>query len=117
VFKLFAGGPLGSGKQWLSWVHLDDVAGSALHALDDPKLSGPVNVVAGTVRQVDFARTLGDVLKRPSWLPVPALALRLGVGELAEYLLHGRRVVPAALRNAGYSFRLAGLDEALAACL
>jgi uncharacterized protein (TIGR01777 family) len=114
LFRRFAGGPIGSGRQWMSWVHVEDVAGAVLRALDGD-LAGPVNVVAGNARQADFARTLGDVLKRPSWLPVPAIALRLAVGELAEYLLHGRRVVPAALEKVGHAWRHPDLAGALAA--
>ena len=114
-FKAFFGGPVGSGHQWFSWVHLDDVVGAYLAALDGT-LSGPVNVVApGTVRQRDFARALGDALHRPSWAAVPAFALRLMVGELAEYLLHGRRAVPAALEQAGYRFQHPDAAKALVA--
>lgn len=112
-FKLFAGGPMGSGRQWLSWIHLDDAVGGILYALDH-ELRGPINLVGASTRQREFARALGSALHRPSWLPVPAFALRVAVGELAEYLLHGRRVVPIALQSAGYRFRYAGLAEALA---
>jgi NAD dependent epimerase/dehydratase family enzyme len=99
----------------MSWVHVDDVAGACLHALDGAELRGPINVVAGNHYQADFARTLGDVLKRPSWLPVPAVALRLAVGELAEYLLHGRRVQPAVLAQSGYLWKYPELAGALEA--
>jgi uncharacterized protein len=113
-FRLFVGGPVGSGKQWMSWVHLADVVGSYLFVFDTPHLSGPVNVVApGAVRQRELARAIGRTLHRPSWLPVPAPALRLAVGPVAEYLLHGRRVVPAALEAAGYRFCYPDLAPAL----
>jgi uncharacterized protein (TIGR01777 family) len=115
LFKMFAGGPIGDGRQWLAWVHVDDVAGAYLHALDREDISGPVNVVAGSERQGDFAHALGDALKRPSWLPVPGVALRVAVGELAEYLLHGRRVLPGVLERTGYAFKHASLASALAA--
>jgi len=115
LFRRFAGGPIGSGRQWMSWVHVDDVAGACLHALDTEGVRGPVNVVAGNQRQADFARALGDVLKRPSWLPVPAVALRLAVGELADYLLHGRVVAADVLARSGYAFKHPELSAALAA--
>jgi uncharacterized protein (TIGR01777 family) len=115
IFKSFAGGPLGDGRQWFSWIHVDDVVGAYLHAADRDALSGPVNVVAGSTRQAEFARALGDALKRPSWLPVPGFALRVAIGELADYLLHGRRVVPAALEESGYEFSRPALVDALAA--
>jgi uncharacterized protein (TIGR01777 family) len=113
-FRLFLGGPVGSGEQWTSWVHIDDVVGATLLAIDRETIRGPINMVAASVRQRDFASALGDALKRPAWLPVPSLALRLLVGELAEYLVHGRRVVPAALEAAGYTFRHADLRGAIA---
>jgi uncharacterized protein (TIGR01777 family) len=113
-FKLFLGGPVGSGQQWLSWIHLDDVVGGYLLALDRD-LRGPINLVTASVRQREFAAALGDALKRPSWLPVPGLALRAAVGELAEHLIHGRRIEPAALGHAGYRWTRPDLAEALAA--
>jgi uncharacterized protein len=115
-FKLFVGGKLGSGRQWTSWIHLDDVVGGYLHALDHAELDGPVNLVApGNVRNAELARALGKRLGRPSWLPVPGLAIKAAAGELAEYVLNGRRCVPAALERAGYAFRHPELDGALAA--
>jgi hypothetical protein len=106
AFRGFVGGKLGSGRQWVSWIHLDDVIGAYQFALDTPALSGPVNLVApGRLRNAEFARQLGGALGRPSWLPVPGPALRLAVGGLAEYLLGGRPAVPAALLRAGYTFR------------
>jgi uncharacterized protein (TIGR01777 family) len=113
-FKLFAGGPLGSGRQWLSWVSLEDVVGAYLHVLKHDEVTGAVNLVApGAVRQRDFARALGHELGRPSWAPVPGFALKLAVGGLAEYLLHGRRVVPTVLSRSGYAFRHADVAAAL----
>lgn len=114
-FKLFAGGRIGSGKQWMSWVHLADVIGAILFALDDPRVKGPANVVAPEpVRNRAFARALGKALSRPSWLPVPAFALRAAVGEFSDHLLHGRRAVPRALTDWGYRFRFPDVDAALA---
>jgi hypothetical protein len=115
-FKLFAGGPIGSGKQWIAWIHVDDLVGAYVAALDG--LDGPINAVAPTcVHQKELARALGKALGRPSWLPVPTPALRLAVGELAEYLVHGRRVAPAALEKAGYAFKHPELAGALAASI
>ncbi len=114
AFRFFAGGRLGSGRQWMSWVHLDDVVGAYLFALDTPELSGPVNLVApGRLRNREFARRLGRALHRPSVIPTPARALRLALGDFAEYLLHGRPAVPRALVSAGYAFRRPELDPAL----
>lgn len=117
-FKLFAGGRIGSGEQWFSWIHLDDAVAAYLAAIDDERYSGPINLVApGVVRNRDLSRALGKALGRPSWLPVPAFALRAAVGELAEYLLEGRRVVPAALERLGFRFAHPDLPGALAASL
>ena len=106
AFRCYAGGRIGSGRQWMSWIHLDDAVGAYLHALDTGTLSGPVNLVApGRLRNAEFARQLGQSLGRPSWLPVPGPVIRLAVGGLAEYLLAGRPAVPAALLRSGYTFR------------
>lgn len=114
-FRLFAGGPLGSGRQWVSWVHLEDAVRAYLFALDEDTLRGPVNLVAPEpVRAKRLARALGRALRRPSWLPVPGFALEAVAGELAEYLLHGRRAVPAALQAHGFSFRHGDVEAALA---
>jgi len=105
AFRNFAGGRIGHGRQWMSWIHLDDAVGAYQLALDS-SLAGPVNLVApGRLRNADFARQLGSALGRPSWLPVPGRVLRLAVGGLADYLLAGRPAVPAALVRAGYTFR------------
>ena len=116
-FKMFAGGPIGSGKQMFSWIHADDLVAVALLALDQP-LSGPVNAVApNAVSNEELARTLGRVLGRPSWLRVPAAALRLRFGEGATPLLTGQRAVPAALQARGHSFRYPTLSDALVEAL
>jgi uncharacterized protein (TIGR01777 family) len=112
-FKLGAGGPLGSGRQWWPWVHIDDVTGTVLHALSSA-VEGPVNVTAPEpVRQVDLARALGGALHRPALLPVPAFALRLALGEVATELLYSRRALPERLAASGYRFKQPGLDGAL----
>jgi len=108
-------GPLGSGDQWMSWIALDDVLGVLHHLLAHTEISGPVNTVTpAPVRNRDFAHTLGDVLGRPAVLPVPAFALKLLFGEMAEAtLLASTRVVPTALEASGYQFRYPTLDAAL----
>jgi hypothetical protein len=113
-FKLFAGGRIGSGRQWMAWIHLDDAVAAYLAALDDARYRGPINLVTDSIRNAAFSKELGGVLHRPSWLPVPAFALRAAVGELAETLLNGRRVVPAKLRELGFTWKHPELREALA---
>jgi NAD dependent epimerase/dehydratase family enzyme len=86
-------------------------------AVHDDRYRGPINLVTDSVRNRDFSRALGAALHRPSWLPVPGLAVKAAAGELAEYLLHGRRVVPAKLRALGFAWKHPALDEALASAL
>lgn len=113
-FKLFAGGPVGSGRQWFSWIHIEDAVRGYLFAIDEPALSGPVNLSAPEpVRFDTFTRALGNALHRPSWLRVPGFAVKAAFGELGEYLLHGRRAVPAALLAHGFEFRYPALPDAL----
>lgn len=117
-FKLFVGGPVGDGRQWFPWVHLADVVGATLWALDHDDLRGPVNVTAPEpVRFRDFAEALGRRLHRPSWLPVPAFALRLALGQMAEVVVTGQRAVPAALLANGYAFKFPRVAEAIAAAV
>jgi uncharacterized protein (TIGR01777 family) len=113
-FRLLIGGPLGSGAQWVSWIHLEDEVRLVLWALDNPAVSGPVNAVAPVpVRNRDLAREVGSALSRPSVLPAPAFALRLLLGEFADTLLSGQRVVPVAARRIGFTWRYPHLREAL----
>ena len=114
-FKLGAGGVLGSGGQYMSWIAIDDVVGIALHALADDALSGPVNAVAPrAVTNREFTRTLGKVLRRPTILPAPAFALRIALGEMADaLLLASTRVDPAALRSTAFEFQHPELEGAL----
>lgn len=114
-FRLGLGGPLGSGAQWVSWISVDDLVGVILHAIVTETLKGPLNAVAPTpVTNRDLARTLGRVLGRPALLPVPAVALRLMLGEMAEEtVLASARVEPARLRASGYVFRHPMLEDAL----
>ncbi len=114
-FRLFVGGPLGSGTQWMPWIHLDDVLGIILKAIRDPALEGPVNVSApGIVRMSEFCRELARVLNRPSWFPVPSFVMRLLLGEMSVVVLSGQRVIPRKALDAGYAFRYPDLPSALA---
>ena len=113
-FTLGLGGPVGSGRQWMSWVHRADVVGLILHALDQPAAAGALNATAPEpLPNRDFARTLGAVLRRPALVPVPALALRLAFGEMATVLLGSQRVLPARTEASGYRFRFPALEPAL----
>ena len=116
AFKVGAGGPMGSGKQWFPWVHMADVLGLVEWALSTESLSGPVNVVApGVVRQADFAKGLARQLRRPSFMPAPAFAMKLAFPGLAEEgLLASARVQPKAALDSGYRFRFPELAPALA---
>jgi len=117
-FKFFVGGPLGSGKQWMSWIHLDDEIGLIVFLVNHPTASGPINATApNPVTMKEFCKTLGGVLHRPSWAPVPAFALRLLLGEMADILLTGQRVLPAKTQGLGYGFKYPDLRQALQACL
>ncbi len=115
-FRLFVGGPLGNGRQWFPWIHLDDLVAVYRLAIDDQSLVGPVNAVAPQqLRQREAARAFGAVLHRPAILPAPALAIRVALGEQADLLLHGRRAVSSKLD--GLAFRYPELESALAAAL
>ncbi len=114
LFRLGLGGKMGSGRQYLSWVHRDDTVGLLLFALEQPELRGPVNVTAPEpVTNADFARALGAALHRPAVLPVPAFALKVAVGEMSEAVLGGQRVLPRRAQEAGYRFQHPDLPEAL----
>ena len=115
IFRLGIGGPLGSGKQWMSWIAMPDLLGVISLALDREGVEGPVNVVApAPVRNRDFARALGRVLGRPALIPAPAPALKLLLGEMAEEaLLSSARVEPARLSTLGYGFRFRDLEGTL----
>ena len=117
-FQWGLGGPLGSGRQWMSWIHRDDVIGLIRLALEDARVSGALNATAPTpVTMRELTSTLGRVLRRPAILPVPAAALTLLLGEMAHLLLTGQRVVPAKAQQMGYPFRYPTLEAALSACL
>jgi len=115
AFRLGLGGPVGSGRQWWPWIAMDDVVGAVLHALDQPGVAGPVNLVSPCqVRSREFAATVGRVLRRPAVVPLPAFAARLALGEMADgLLLASARVRPAVLESAGYAFEVPSLDAAI----
>ena len=113
-FKLFTGGPLGSGKQWFPWIHRDDVINIILYSLQNKDTTGPLNVTApNPVTMNNFCKTLGHVLSRPSWMPVPALALKLLLGEMSELLLNGQNVIPERALQLGYKFKYPLLEDTL----
>jgi uncharacterized protein (TIGR01777 family) len=113
-FRLGVGGRLGTGKQWMSWIALDDLVSLLEFAIEDAALSGPVNAVApNPVTNAAFTRELAAAVHRPAILPVPAFALKILFGEMSEILLGGQRVIPQAALRAGFQFRYAGLGEAL----
>ena len=114
IFKLGGGGRIGSGRQYWSWIALDDVVGAVLHALTTDSLSGPVNVtVPDPPTNIEYTKTLGRVLGRPTVFPLPAPAARLALGEVAdELLLASQRIEPAKLKETGYDFRYPELEGA-----
>jgi uncharacterized protein len=113
-FRLGVGGPVAGGRQYMAWIHRDDMVGVILRALDDEAWRGPVNATAPEpVTNADFSKALGRALRRPAVLPVPGFALQLLYGDMARLVTHGRRVVPRRLRELGYEHRHPDLGEAL----
>ena len=119
LFRTGVGGPLGSGKQWTSWITLEDVLQAIFHVLEEDSLGGPVNVVApNPVRNLEFTEALGGALHRPAVLPAPAFALRLAFGQLAdEALLTSCRVLPSRLEATGFRWKSPEIGEALRSLL
>lgn len=114
-FRLGVGGPLGSGAQWMPWIHRDDLVSLLLAALDDPRYEGPAVAAAPCpVTMKEFAATLGKVLRRPAFAPAPAFAIRAAMGEMAALVLDGQRVLPAKALALGFRFRFERLEPALA---
>jgi uncharacterized protein (TIGR01777 family) len=113
-FKMFVGGPVGSGKQYVSWIHHDDLVGLILLALDNPQASGPLN---GTAPQPEtnraFSKALGRALHRPSFMRTPKIMLRLMLGQVASVITSGQRVLPKKALELGYTFRFPDIDSAL----
>ncbi len=112
--KLGLGGPLGSGRQWWSWIHMDDVLGIVRHALDQSDSTVWNNTAPVPVRQKEFAREMGRVLRRPAFAPAPGFALKLVLGGFANELLSSKKVLPVATQAAGYEYRYPELGGALA---
>ena len=115
IFKLGLGGKLGSGKQWMSWVHVDDVCAMIDWALKNSDVSGPVNATAPEpVRNAEFTQTLAKAVSRPAFLPAPRFALRLVFGEFANSLFESQRIVPKVALDKGFEFKFPNLTEAIA---
>ncbi|MCG8157463.1 TIGR01777 family oxidoreductase [Brenneria goodwinii] len=114
LFRLGLGGPLGSGKQYMPWIHIDDMVNGIIYLLDSDVLSGPFNMVSPyPVRNEQFSALLAEVLHRPGFLRAPGFAIKLLMGEAATLVLGGQRAIPARLESAGFGFRFFELKEAL----
>ena len=114
VFKKFVGGPVGSGEQWLSWIHQQDLVRAYLFLTEQPGLAGPVNFTSpAPVRNRDFAKALGRALGRPAFMSAPAFMMRLMLGEFAEVILTGQKILPGKLVAAGFQFLYPTIDQAL----
>ncbi|MBU6228134.1 MAG: TIGR01777 family oxidoreductase [Cyanobacteria bacterium REEB459] len=113
-FRLFAGGPIGSGRQWFSWIHREDLVSLILRALKDGQMEGIYNATApNPVRMADFCKTLGQVLNRPSWLPVPDFVLETMLGDGAQVVLKGQQVLPQRTAATGFTYQYNQVKEAL----
>ena len=113
-YQLFIGGTIGSGKQWVSWIHAEDAARAILFAMEQPLLSGPINTVApNPLRMYDFGKIIGEVFRRPHYFPVPSTLLKIALGEKSMLILKGQYVVPKKLNEVGFTFNFSTLQEAL----
>ncbi|WNF36732.1 TIGR01777 family oxidoreductase [Bacillaceae bacterium IKA-2] len=113
-YKFFAGGTLGSGQQWLSWVHIDDAIKMIQFSIENEQINGPINITApNPERMENFGKTLATVLNKPHWLPAPSLALKLLLGEMSMLILKGQKAIPKKAENSGYHFQYPELDAAL----
>ena len=113
-FSLFLGGPLGSGNQYLSWIHIDDVVGAIKHLIEHRHAGGTYNLTGpNPVKNKVFSRMMGEVMKRPAFIPVPSLAMKLVLGEVSTLALDGQRVIPNRLLEAGFKFKYENLEDAL----
>ncbi|MBD7965364.1 TIGR01777 family oxidoreductase [Fictibacillus norfolkensis] len=113
-YRFFAGGTVGSGDQWVSWVHVEDVAKLITEAIEDDQYSGPVNVTSPhPVRMKEFGQVTGEVMHRPHWLPAPSIAFKIMFGEMSMLILKGQRVLPEKAQNIGYTFSYPQLKGAL----
>jgi uncharacterized protein (TIGR01777 family) len=113
-FRWFLGGPVGTGRQWVSWIHVEDIAGLFILALDRADARGPINGTAPEpVTNWGFSQAVAKALRRPCWFRVPKLALRLAMSEMAELATHGQRVIPTRAKALGYEYRYPMLEPAL----
>ncbi len=113
-FKMFAGGPIGSGRQWFSWIHREDLVNLIIQAVTKSDMAGVYNATApNPVRMKDFCQTLGEVMNRPSWLPVPDFALELLLGDGAIVVLEGQQVLPKNAQAFGFKYQYPNLKPAL----
>jgi uncharacterized protein (TIGR01777 family) len=113
-FRLFAGGPMGSGDQWYSWIHLQDQARALRFLIDTEEASGAYNLTApNPATNGELAKLIGRIMGRPAFVPVPGFALRLAFGEVADVVLKGQRAVPGRLLDLGFEFQFAGAEAAL----
>lgn len=113
-FKFYIGGPLGTGNQWLSWINIKDLTSMVRFVIENQELTGPINATApDSVTMREFSHVLGEVMNRPSWLPVPTWILKIALGQMAEMLVNGQRVVPNKVIDAGFKFRFSKLKSAL----
>jgi uncharacterized protein len=117
-FKLFAGGPIGNGEQWFSWIHVDDVVNLILQALTRSEMQGVYNATAPSpVRMTELSKTMGQVMNRPSWLPVPSFAIEALLGEGAIVVLEGQQVLPKRTQSVGFQYKYPSVEPALAQIL
>lgn len=113
-FRMFAGGPIGSGRQWFSWIHREDLVSLILKALNDPQMQGVYNATAPQpVRMGEFCQALGSVLNRPSWLPVPEFVLEAVLGDAAQVVVEGQQVLPKRTESSGFSYQYPQVQAAL----
>ncbi|MFI8685153.1 TIGR01777 family oxidoreductase [Rossellomorea sp. NPDC077527] len=113
-YKMFVGGTVGSGEQWMSWIHIKDIARAVHFVADTDGIAGPVNVTAPSpVTMKEFGKTLGSVMGRPHWIPVPSLALKVAMGEMSSLVLEGQKVLPNVLLENGFKFQYPELKGAL----
>ncbi len=113
-FRMFAGGPIGSGRQWFSWIHREDLVNLILQALTDPQMEGVYNATApNPVRMAEFCKALGKVLNRPSWLPVPDFVLETILGDGAQVVLEGQQVLPKRTEATGFQYQYNQVKDAL----
>jgi len=114
LFKKFIGGPIGSGQQWFSWVHIKDLAEAFAFLIKHPEISGPINVCSpNPVKNKDLAKALGRALHRPSFMPAPGFMIKLVLGEFGSVILEGQRVLPRRLLKEGFTFQYPDIDKAL----